>query len=137
MPRHQERGSSDVCAVAREHSQGEGGYHSTSLNVGNGVVGETSKHQESDVCTMADNSPGDEFELSNSATDVGNDISSCLEHAKVEKANHLVGSDVPPSLRSSVSFQRRQRRQVAAARRKASVMSLAILAISYIHWSMA
>ena len=68
----------EICAVAREHSQGEGGYHSTSLNVGNGVVGETSKHQESDVCTMADNSPGDEFELSNSAPDIGNDISSCL-----------------------------------------------------------
>ena len=73
---------------------------------------------------MADNSPGDEFELSNSAPDVGNDISSCLEHPKVEKSNHLVGPDVPSSLRSSVSFQRRQRRQMAAVRRKASVMSL-------------
>ena len=32
--------------------------------------------------------------------------------------------DVPSSLRCSVSFQRRQQLQVAAARRKASMMSL-------------
>ena len=54
-----------------------------SLNAGNGVVGETPRNQESDVRTVADNSPGNEFELSNSAPDVGNDISSCIEHAKV------------------------------------------------------
>ena len=54
--------------------------------------------------TVADISPGDEFELSNSAPDVGNDISSCLEYAKSDKANHLVGPDGPPSLRSSDSF---------------------------------
>ena len=44
------------------------------LNAGNGVVGETPRNQESDVRTVADNSPGNEFELSNSAPDVGNDI---------------------------------------------------------------
>ena len=71
-----------------------------------------------------DNSPGNEFELSNSVPDVGNDISSCLEDAKVDKANHLVEPNGPPSLRSSVSFQRRQQRQMAAARRIVSVMSL-------------
>ena len=58
---------------------------------------------------MADNSPGDEFELSNSAPDVSNDISSCLEYAKVDKSNHLVGPNFPPSLRSSVSFFRDDR----------------------------
>ena len=74
--------------------------------------------------TMADNSPGDEFELSNSAPDVGNDIRSCLEYAKADKANDLVGPNGPPPPRISVSFQRRQQRQMAAVRRKASVMSL-------------
>ena len=74
--------------------------------------------------TVADNSPGDEFELSNSAPDVGNDMSSCLEIAKADKFNDLVGPDGPPSLGISVSFQRRQRRQMAATRRKASVVPL-------------
>ena len=60
--------------------------------------------------TTADNSPCDEFEISKSAPDVGNDISSRIEHAKAYKGNHLVGTDGPPSLRSSVSLQRRQRR---------------------------
>ena len=64
--------------MAREHPQSEGGYHSISLKAVKGVVGETPRHQESDVRTVADNSPGDEFELSNSAPDIGNDISSCL-----------------------------------------------------------
>ena len=47
----------NICAVAREHPQSEGGCHSTSLNAGNGVVGETPRHQESDMRTVADNSP--------------------------------------------------------------------------------
>ena len=63
--------------MACEHPLSEGGCNSTSLNVGNDIVGETPRHQESDVCKVEDNSPGDEFELSNSALDVGNDISSC------------------------------------------------------------
>ena len=54
--------------------------------------------------TVADNSTGDEFELSNSAPDVGNDITYCLEYAKAGKANHLVGPNGPPSLRSLVSI---------------------------------
>ena len=58
----------------------------------------------SDVRTVADISPGDEFELSNSAPAVGNDISSCLEYAKADNANDLVGPNGPPSLSSSVSF---------------------------------
>ena len=113
--------------MAREHPQGEGGCHSTSQNAGNSVVGEAPRHQESDtpdVCAVEDKSSSDEFELSNSAPDFGNDIRSCIEHANVEKSNHLVGPDVPFSSRSSVSSQRRQRRQMAAARRKASVLSL-------------
>ena len=77
-PRHHERGSSDARNMAREHPQSEDGCHSTSLNAGNGVVSDMPRHQESGVCTVADNSPGDEFELSNSAPDIGNDISSCL-----------------------------------------------------------
>ena len=64
------------------------------------------------------------FELSSSEPNVGNAISSCLENAKIDKANQLVGLDVPSSLRSSISFQRRQRCQMAAARRKAYAMSL-------------
>ena len=91
--------------MAREHPQSEGGCNSTSLNTGNGVVGETPRHQEYDVRKVADNSPGKGFQSSNSALDVGNDIDFCLEYAKVDKAKHLVGPDVPPSLRSSVSFR--------------------------------
>ena len=75
---HLECDTLDICVVAREHPQSEDGCHSTSLNAGNGVVSDMPRHQESDVCTVADNSPGDEFELSNSAPDIGNDISSCL-----------------------------------------------------------
>ena len=36
----------DICAVAREHPQSEGGCHSTSLNVGNDIVSEMPQHQE-------------------------------------------------------------------------------------------
>ena len=75
--------------MAREHKQSDGGCNSASRNVGNGVVGERPRHQESDVRTVADSSSGDKFELSNSAPDVGNDISSCLEYAKADKANDL------------------------------------------------
>ena len=46
--------------------------------------------------TVADNSPGDEFELSNSAPDISNDINSSLEYSNVDKSNHLVGPDGPP-----------------------------------------
>ena len=93
VPRHQERGSSDACVVAREHPQSEGSSHSTSLSTGNGVVVETTRYQDSDspdICAVADNLPGNEFELSKSAPDVGNDTSSCIDHAKVDIANHLV-----------------------------------------------
>ena len=65
-----------------------------------------------------------EFELSNGAPDVGNDIISCIDHTKVEKANQLVEPDGPPLMRSLVSFQRRHQLQMAAARRKECVMSL-------------
>ena len=37
MPRYHERGSSDVCVVAREKPQSEDGCNSTSLNVGNDI----------------------------------------------------------------------------------------------------
>ena len=80
-PQYQERGSSDACAVAHEHPQSEGGCHSISLNAGKDFVGETPRHQESDVRTVTDNSPGDEFELIDSAPVVANDISSCIEYA--------------------------------------------------------
>ena len=119
--------SFDICGVASKHSRSEGGCNGTSLNDGNGIVGETPKHQESDspdVRGMADMSPGDEFDLSNSVPYVGNDISSCIERAKVEKSNRLVGQDVPSSSRYPISLQIRQRRQMDAARRKASVMLL-------------
>ena len=110
--------------MARDHPQSEDGCHSISLNAGKDVDGETPRHQESDVRTVTDSSQGDEFELSDSAPDVADDISSCLEYDKVDKANHLVVPDGSPSLRRSVSLQRRQQRQMATARRKASVMSL-------------
>ena len=61
--RHQEQGSSDICAVAREHPHSEGGCHNNSLNAGNGIVGDTPIHQAKespDVRTR-----GHEFELSN------------------------------------------------------------------------
>ena len=102
VPRHRDRDSSDACVVAREHPQSEGSSHSTSLNTGNGVVVETTRYQDSDspdICAVVDNSLGNEFELSKSAPDVGNDIISCLEYAKADKANDLAGSDGPPSSR--------------------------------------
>ena len=74
------------------------------MNAVNGLVGEMPRHQESDMPTVADNLPGYEFEMSNTAPDVGNHISCCLEYAKADKAINLVGPDCPPSLRSSVSF---------------------------------
>ena len=73
---------------------------------------------------MADNSPGNKFEFSNHAPDVCDGIGSCIDQAKVEKYNHIVGPDVPSSPKCSVSLQRQQRRQMSAARRKASVISL-------------
>ena len=76
-----------ICAVAREHPQSEGGCNSTSLNVGNDIVGETPRHREqgsSDACAVADNSLAEEFELSDSALYVGNNIGSCIEQAKVK-----------------------------------------------------
>ena len=85
--------------MALEYPQSETGCHTTTLNAGNGVVCETPRHQESDVRTVADNSPVDEYELRNSAPDVSNDISSCLEYAKADKANDLAGPDGPPSSR--------------------------------------
>ena len=107
MLRIRERGSSDACAVAREHPQSEGGSHSTSLNASYGVIRDTPIHQESDspdVCKVADSSPGDESELRNSAPDFNNDIISCIVHAKVDKAKHLRGPDISPSLRSACLF---------------------------------
>ena len=88
-PRHQEQGSPDECAVAREHPQSKGGCHSISLNAGNGIVGETFRHRESDspdVRAVVDKSPGNAFQFSYSAPDVGNDISSRLEYAKADKS---------------------------------------------------
>ena len=78
--------------MAREHPQSGGGCHSTSLNACNGVVGETPRHQDSDspdVRIMADESPGDELELSNSAPDVGNDICSCIEQVRLKNLTTL------------------------------------------------
>ena len=109
-PWHQDLGSPDACVVARKHSQSEGGCNSTSLNVGNDIVGETPRHQELGYpdARAVDNLPGDEFELSNSVTDVGNDIGFCIEQVKVEEYNQLVGPDVPTSLRCSASSQRQR-----------------------------
>ena len=72
---------------------------------------------------MADKSPGDDFELSDSALDVGIDIGSCTEQAKVEKSNQLVGPDVFYLLKCSVSLRIRQRHQMSDARREACVMT--------------
>ena len=77
----------DICGMARKHPQSDGGCDSTSLNASNGIVGETPKHQESDsldVSAVADKSPGDEFEFSSSAPDVGNGIGSCIKQVKVK-----------------------------------------------------
>ena len=87
---------------------------------------ETPGHQESnfpDVRAMADDLP-DEIELSKSALDVSNDIGSFIEQIKVEEYTYLVGPNIPSLLRTSFSFQRRQQRQMASERIKASMMSL-------------
>ena len=55
---------------------------------------------------------------------VGNDIGSCIEQIKDDESNQLVKPGVPASTKCSISLQRRQQRQMAAARRKVSVMSL-------------
>ena len=53
----------DICAVAREHPKSESGCNSTSLNVGNAIVGETPHHQDrgsSDACVVARKHPHSE-----------------------------------------------------------------------------
>ena len=53
----------DICAVAREYPQDDGGCNSTSLNVGNDVVGEMPRHQDrssSDACAVAREHPQSE-----------------------------------------------------------------------------
>ena len=74
-PRHQELGSPDACAVAREHRQSKGGCNSTLVNVGNDIFNEKPRYQElspPDARAVVGRSLGDEFELSNSAPNFGN-----------------------------------------------------------------
>ena len=126
-PRHQEQSSSDACAVAREHPQSEGGRGGTSLNVGNDIVGETPRHQDrdsSDAGAVAREITQSEDGRGGTSLNVGNDIGSCIEQVKGYEANHPVRQDVPTLSKCSTSLQRRQRRQMAKARHKASVMSL-------------
>ena len=77
-----------------------------------------------DVLGVAYKHPQSEGGCHSASLNVGNDIGSCTEQANVEKSYHLVVPDVPSSLRSSVYLQRRQLRHLAAARHKASVISL-------------
>ena len=55
--------------------------------------------------------------------DVGKDIGSRIEQFKVDEPINLGNKAVPTFLRCTVSAMRRQRRQMAVARRKASVIS--------------
>ena len=73
--RHQELGSPDACAVAREHRKSKGGCNSTLVNVGNDIFNEKPRYQElspPDARAVVGRSLGDEFELSNSAPNFGN-----------------------------------------------------------------
>ena len=65
----------------------------------------------------------DKFELVNSFLDVGNGISSCIENNNIVNYNILVEPDVSTPLLCSVFMKRSQRCQMAAARRKESVLS--------------
>ena len=64
--------------------------------------------------------------------DVGNDMGSRIEQVKVDDPIDLGDGNIPCTLKRTVSSARRQRRQMAAARRKASVCHVVILANSYI-----
>ena len=55
--------------------------------------------------------------------DVDNDIGSRIEQSKVDEMINLGNTNVPVSSERSVSSMRRQRRHMAAVRRKASVLS--------------
>ena len=66
-----------ICAVTCEHPQSEYGCHSTSLNVGNDIVGETPQHQErgsSEACAVAREHPQGEGGCHSTSLNVGNDI---------------------------------------------------------------
>ena len=77
----------DALGVALKDPHSEGGYNSTSMNVNNDIVGETPRHQgigSPDVRAEAGNPPDDEFELSNSTTDINNDIDFCIKQVNLE-----------------------------------------------------
>ena len=72
---------------------------------------------------MACSPRGDEFKLGNYLQDVGNDIGFCKYENSFVGFNNLVEPNVSTPMLFPVSMQRRQRPQMADARRKLSVLS--------------
>ena len=112
--------------MAREKPQSGVGCISTSLNVGNDIVGNKPRHPELDsvdVGAVARINQLSDVGRIGTSLDVGNDIGSRIEQHKVDEPINLGNETVPTSLRCTVSTTRRQQRLMATARRKASVMS--------------
>ena len=84
---------------------------------------------------MACSPVGDEFEYGNFSSDVGNNISSRVEKIIVVESYNFVEPDVPIPPMCLVSTQRRQRRHMAVARRKASICHSVEIANSYVPYS--
>ena len=67
----------NICAVAHEHPQSEGGCNSTLLNVDNDIVGETPRYQErgsSDACAVARGHPQSEDGCHSTSLNAGNGV---------------------------------------------------------------
>ena len=63
--------------MSRKHPQSEGGCNSTSLNVGNDIVGETPRHHErgsSDACAVAREHPQSEGCCHSTSLNTGNGV---------------------------------------------------------------
>ena len=122
---HQGSNSSDICVVAREISQSEGGRDGTLLNVGKDIVGKQPKHSgqgpldASEVVCL--NPLFEVFELHNSPEDVAQDMSSRIERAKT--TSNFRDPTVPTFEKRNESTSRQSRRQVTADQRPTSETS--------------
>ena len=68
--------------MAREITQSEGGCNSTSLNAGNGIVGEMPRYQNrgsSDACAVARGKSQSEVGCNSTSLDVGPEIVSGMK----------------------------------------------------------
>ena len=126
MPRRSGTCPVPARAVTRNHSQSEVGRDGTTLDVGKDIVGDTPRR--SGTCpvharVVTRKRSQSDVGRGGTSLDVDNDIGSRIEQSKVDEMINLGDIDVPVSSERSVSSMRRQRRHMAAVRRKASVLS--------------